>query len=178
MGEMAMKSLSFGIFGLIVVAASAPAAAQQTYDLTLQATGPFMPPTGTGSFTIDALPPGLDLTGVFLQGPPGTGSPGNELTAMSFDFDGDIFNFSNEAAPGSAVVRFDTTSGDLTSIFYVGTDSSGDTLSINGLSYQLLGTNFSSIGVITASAVPEPASMTLITAALFGIVAVRRLRRP
>jgi hypothetical protein len=58
-------------------------------------------------------------------------------------------------------------------------DSSGDALSINGLDYTLFGTNGSpsSIGTITAAAVPEPTSMTLMTVALVGMVAVRRRRQ-
>ena len=166
-----MKSFGLGLAGLIIVAASAPATAQQTYDLNLLATGPFNPPTGTGSFTIDALPPGTDLTGLFLEG----GFPGNELTSMSFDLAGEIFDFSTEVVPGSASVLFDP-SGNLTRIGYAGTDGHGDTLSINNLDYVVFGPNLDSRGTITA-AVPEPASMALITAALVGMVAVHRRRR-
>ena len=173
-----MKSFGLGLIGLIMIGVSAQATAQQTHDLTLQATGPFVPPTGTGSFTIDVPPPGT-LGGLFLEGPPsGPGSPGNELTDMSFDFGGNIFDLSSENVPGSASVQFNS-SGDLISIGYLGMDSSGDVLSINGLDYDLQGTSGSSIGTITAAAalVPEPASMTLMTAALVGMVAVRRRRQ-
>jgi hypothetical protein len=171
-----MKSFGFGLIGLIMIGVSAQASAQQTYDLTLQATGPSNPPTGTGSFTIDVLPPGT-LGGLFLEGPPsGPGSPGSELTDMSFDFGGNIFDLSSENVPGSASAQFDS-SGDLISIGYLGTDSSGDVLSINGLDYDLQGTSVSSIGTITAAAVPEPTSMTLMTVALVGMVAVRRRRQ-
>jgi hypothetical protein len=169
-----MKSFGLGLAGLIIVAASAPATAQQTYDLNLLATGPTNPPTGTGTFTIDVLPPGLDSTGVFLQGPPGIGVAGNELTAMSFDLAGVTFDFVSEPAP-IASVQFDS-SGNLTSIGYFGSDGSGDTLSITGLAYIVSGPNLDSVGIITA-AIPEPASMGLMTAALLGIVGVRR-RRP
>jgi hypothetical protein len=173
---MTMKGFGFGIIGLIVIGATAPATAQQqTYDLTLQATAGF-PPTGTGSFTIDAPPPGADLLGLFLQGPPGGGSPGNELLDMSFDFGGDIFDFSNENAAASASVQFNS-SGNLISVGYLGTDSSGNALFINLLDYTLSGPTLNSSGAITsATLVPEPASMALMTAALIGIVAVRRHR--
>jgi hypothetical protein len=170
-----MRSFVFGIIGLVIIGASAPASAQQTYDLNLLATGPSNPPTGTGSFTIDALPPGANLTGLFLQGPPGSGTSGNELTSMSFDFAGEIFDFSTEVVPGSATVLFDS-SGNLSRIGYLGTDGHGDTLTINNLDYFVSGPNLNSLGTITA-AVPEPASMALITAALVGMVAVRRRRR-
>jgi hypothetical protein len=166
-----MRSFVFGIIGLVIIEASAPASAQQTYDLNLQATAGFNPATGTGSFTIDALPPGTDLTGLFLEG----GFPGNELTSMSFDLAGEIFDFSTEVVPGSASVLFDP-SGNLTRIGFAGTDGHGDTLSINNLDYVVFGPNLDSRGTITA-AVPEPASMALITAALVGMVAVHRRRR-
>ncbi len=175
-----MKSFGFGLIGLIMIGVSAQASAQQTYDLSLQATAPpnNNPPTGMGSFTIDVPPPGTNLSGLFLEGPPGGGAPGNELTDMSFDFGGNIFDLSSESSPGSASVQFDS-SGDLISIGYLGMDSSGDALSINGLDYTLFGTNGSpsSIGTITAAAVPEPTSMTLMTVALVGMVAVRRRRQ-
>ena len=166
-----MKSFGFGLISLIMIGVGGQATAQQTYDLTLQA--------GTGSFTIDVPPPGTHI-GLFLQASPGGGTPGNELTAMSFDLGGDIFDFSNEDVPGSASVQFDS-SGDVTSISYLGTDN-GDTLTvqpnnINGVDFSLGGTHNSSGTVTAALVVPEPASMGLMMVALAGMAAARRRRQ-
>jgi hypothetical protein len=174
-----MKNFGFGLISLIIIGASGQATAQLTYDLTLQG--------GTGSFTIDAPPPGVNLTGVFLEAA-GGGTAGNELTAMSFDFGGDIFDLSNENSLGTASVRFDPSSGDLTSIVYLGTGN-GETLdvkpiSMNGVEFSLApsstsgSSGFSSSGTVTAAlVVPEPASMGLMMVALAGMAAARRRRQ-
>lgn len=60
-------------------------------------------------------------------------------------------------------------SSDVISIAYLGVDSGGDALNINGLDYGLSGPNL--------NLVPELSRMTATTVALVGIAAARRRRQ-
>jgi hypothetical protein len=162
-----MKRLAPALFSALAIGFLPHAAAADSYNLSLTATGPSSPPLGTGSFSIDTPPPGLFGAGIYLEG-----VVGSNLLSLSFTLGADTFDLSDEFAP--ALVEFDG-GGNVSSISYLGL-SGGALLSVSGLSYNLTGGSVASTGTITASVVPEPASMTVLAAGLIGLAALHRRR--
>jgi hypothetical protein len=164
------------VIALLVVPAAAHAS-PITYILTLTQTSGTAG-NGSGDFTIDAAPSGIQST--YALSTPGA------LTALDFDIDGIDFTLSNSTGtPANTYVQFDGTT--LNAIEYAGSEIDtvnkiNFTLSIGvaGLQYDFYdqATGVSGIGNITATAAtaatPEPSSLVLLGSGFVGLAGLAR----
>ncbi len=163
------------LLGVLAIGLWSQVAMAQTFDLTLTATGPSVPPSGVGSVTVDTVPPGTNGTGIYTQGP-----VGNDLLTMSFTLGTDTFDLSDLVSPNTGMVQFGA-SGNVTDIAYFGLLGDGDSLLINGLTYTDTGASGAivSMGTISSAVtpMPEPATMGILAVGLAGLTALRRRHR-